>query len=162
MFKQPTRFSLVSGSAEGHTPLNAFDHSLLAAGIGDTNLVRMSSILPPRCFQVDKINLPYGALVPVAYADHTSSQAGDLISAAVAIAIPQDPTLPGLIMEHHGSASLTDTLAIVREMAIQGMMHRGREIKEVLTASAEHTVKNHSAVFAGVVLWDDSNAGPLR
>jgi arginine decarboxylase len=162
MFKQPSRFSLVSGTAEGFMPLNAFDQALLVAGVGDTNLVKMSSILPPGCQQMERISLPYGALVPVAYADQVYSEPGAVISAAVAIGIPADPSLPGLIMEHHGVGPLADTLATVREMAAQGMAYRNREIKEILSIGAEHTVQKHGAAFAAVVLWDDSSDGPLK
>lgn len=161
MFKLATRFSLVSGSAEGFMPLNAFDQALLNAGVGDTNLVRMSSILPPSCQRVEFIKLPYGALVPVAYADQVSSEPGAVISAAVAIGVPMDPSLPGLIMEHHGYGPLSETLATVKEMAVQGMNYRNREIKEVLSIGAEHTVEQHGAAFAGVVLWDETGNGPL-
>ena len=33
--------------AEGRTPLDAFDNALLAAGIGNVNLLKISSIVPP-------------------------------------------------------------------------------------------------------------------
>src|SRR5262249_3760585 len=36
-----------AAAAEGGTPLNAFDNALLAGGIGNVNLVKMSSIMPP-------------------------------------------------------------------------------------------------------------------
>lgn len=162
MFKQPTRYSLVSGSAEGFMPLNAFDQALLNAGVGDTNLVRMSSILPPGCVGVERIVLPYGALVPVAYADMVSSTPGERIAAAVAIGLPMDRNLPGLIMEHHGVGSLAEIEATVREMAAQGMAFRNREIRDIVSVGAECVVERNGAAFAGVVLWDDSDAGPLR
>ncbi len=146
-------FFLGAGAADAPTRLNAFDHALLEAGVGDVNLVRLSSILPPSCRRVEPFSLPYGALVPVAYADMVSSEAGAWISAAVAVAIPTDPGLPGLIMEHHGFGRLDRTLATVREMAIHGMQHRNREIADVLTIGAEHQVEEHGAAFAGVVLW---------
>jgi arginine decarboxylase len=154
MFTQPSHFFLVSGDAEGYTPLNAFDQALLEAGVGDTNLVRMSSILPPSCRRVEAFRLPYGALVPVAYADMTSSDPGQVIAAAIAVAVPADPSLPGLIMEVHGAEPLSVVQARVREMAIRGMQYRNREIAEVLSVGAEHTVSGHGAAFAGLVLWD--------
>ena len=150
----PTHYFLVAGTGEGMTELNAFDHALLAAGVGDTNLVKMSSILPPSCQSMPPVSLPYGALVPVAYADMTASTPGDWVAAAVAVAIPFDPTLPGLIMEHHGIGRRVDVEAKVREMAIHGMQHRNREIRDVLVMGAEHQVETCGAAFAGVVLWD--------
>ena len=156
IFTQPSRYFIVRGASEGFSSLNAFDQALLAAGVGDTNLVRMSSILPPYCTRIEPVALPYGALVPVAYADMVSSTPGDRVAAAIAIGIPADPALPGLIMEHHmiGTAEVCE--ALVREMAIQGMAWRNREIREVLSLSVDHVVHVHGAAFAGVVLWDDS------
>ena len=46
------RFFLTSGWGEASTELNAFDAALIKAGIGDTNLVKMSSILPPGAEEV--------------------------------------------------------------------------------------------------------------
>jgi len=45
----PTKFFMATGSSEGYTELNSFDGALLNAGIGNTNLVKMSSIVPPHC-----------------------------------------------------------------------------------------------------------------
>ena len=149
-------YFLGAGATDAPTELNAFDHALLQAKIGDVNLVRLSSILPPSCQRVEPFQLPYGALVPVAYADMVSSTPGEWIAAAIVIAIPLDDSLPGLIMEHHGTGRLEETEAKVREMAIHGMQHRNREIKEVVSLGAEHQVVKHGAVFAGVVLCEGS------
>ena len=156
IISQPTTYFLVQGHAEGYSSLNAFDNALLAAGVGDTNLVRLSSILPPSVRRIEPALLPYGALVPVAYAEMGSSQQGQWIAAAVAVAVPFDQRLPGLIMEHHGHGRLEEISDRVREMAISGMQHRNREIREVLVLGAEHQVSEHGAAFAGVVLWDDT------
>ena len=158
LFQTPSHYFLCSGHAEGYSPINAFDQALLAAGVGDTNLVRLSSILPPACQRVEPFELPGGALVPVAYAKITSSNPGETIASAVAIAIPEDPSLPGLIMEHHQSAPLSEVLAEVREMALQGMNHRDRAVAEVLSIGSEHIVERHGATFAGVVLWNGPGA----
>lgn len=151
----PTHYFMASGAAEGPTPLNAFDHALLDAGVGDTNLVRLSSILPPGVQPMQPRALPGGAMVPIAYAEMTSSTPGEVISAAVALALPADDGLPGLIMEHHAAAPLAEVEALVRQMAIAGMEHRGRAIKDVLVRGATHTVEEHGSAFAAVVLWRD-------
>lgn len=155
MIKKPSVYFISAGSAEGFSPLNAFDHALLTAGVGDTNLVRLSSILPTQMERVEPFPLPYGALVPVAYAQMGSSTPGETISAAVAIALPADPKFPGLIMEHHDSAPLSEVEAYVREQARQGMVYRGRELKEIISVGAEHVVDKHGSAFACVVLWDE-------
>ena len=142
------------GTAEGYTELNAFDGALLAAGIGDTNLVKMSSIVPPACKRVDPMKLPFGALVPVAYAAQTSSEPGEWVAAAVACAVPHDPTQAGLIMEFHGTGWRgKDAEEHVREMAKQGFGYRNREIKELVSIASEHQVKSKGAAFAAITLW---------
>ena len=42
-----TKLSVTVGAAEGGSLLNAFDNALLVAGIGNVNLVKVSSIVPP-------------------------------------------------------------------------------------------------------------------
>ncbi len=156
IIKTPTKFFLVSGSSEGFSLLNAFDGALLASGVGDTNLVKMSSILPPGCEEISPppVPLPQGALVPVAYASLCSDVPGEVISAAVAIGIPKDPRLAGLIMEYSARAEEKIVVEQVKKMVDKGMEMRKREIKEIRAISASCRVTATGAVFAGVVLWD--------
>lgn len=156
IIQTPTKFFLVQGSSEGFSLLNAFDGALLASGVGDTNLVKMSSILPPRCEELKPapVPMPQGALVPVAYASLCSETPGEVISAAVAIGIPRDESLAGLIMEY--SAPVQEHLVVerVKKMVEKGMEMRNRPIRKIMAISATHTVISTGAVFAGVVLWD--------
>ena len=151
--KVPDIFFPAFGHSEGMSELNAFDGALLAAGIGDTKLVKMSSIVPPSCRRIDPKRLPFGALVPVAFASMTSANPGEWVAASVACAIPEDPNLAGLIMEHHGLGRAADIEAQVREMAIAGMKHRERPYRQILSFSSEHQVVKCGAAFAGLVLW---------
>lgn len=156
IIQTPTKFFLVQGSSEGFSLLNAFDGALLASGVGDTNLVRMSSILPPHCEEVKPapVPLPQGALVPVAYASLYCDVPGEIISAAVAIGIPKDVNRAGLIMEYSARAEEKAVVEQVKKMVEKGMETRNREIKEIMSISATHKVVDIGAVFAGVVLWD--------
>ncbi|MCX5813781.1 MAG: arginine decarboxylase, pyruvoyl-dependent [Proteobacteria bacterium] len=156
IIKTPTKFFLVSGSSEGFSLLNAFDGALLDSGVGDTNLVKMSSILPPGCEEIKPppIPLPQGALVPVAYASLNSDIPGETISSAVAIGIPKDENRAGLIMEYSAKAEENIVLEQVKKMVKKGMEMRNREIKEIMAISASYKIAAIGAVFAGVVLWD--------
>lgn len=153
MVQTPTKYFLTAGHSEGYMPLNAFDGALLDAKVGDTNLVKMSSILPPRCEEIKPIQLPGGALVPLAYAAITSSIPGEKIAAAVAVAIPEDKNEPGLIMEYSAKGHKEDAEAIVRKMAEEGFKMRNRKLKEIKSIAIEHTVEKNGAAFAAVVLW---------
>ena len=156
LFQSPSHYFLCAGCGDGYSSLNAFDEALWTAGVGDVNLVRLSSILPPGCEEVEPFELPDGALVPTAYSEVRSSTSGRVISAAVAIALPQDPAAPGLIMEHHGAAPLTAVSSEIHEMAIRGMRMRDRAVADIVTTGVEHTVMRHGAVFAGVVMWNEA------
>ena len=155
IIKTPTCFFLVSGEGEGSTPLNAFDMALLNSGIGNTNLVRMSSIVPPACKKIKPVKLPFGALVPVAYASISSDIPGEIISAAVAVAIPEDNSKPGLIMEYSARGHIEEIENIARRMAEEGMSSRGEKIRNIAFQSMEHKVNKIGNAFAAVVLWDD-------
>lgn len=155
IIKTPTTYYITTGDSEGYSPLNAFDGALLRAGIGNTNLVRMSSICPPGAVEVESVDLPQGALVPVAYASIISSNPGEVIAAAVAIAFPEDESHAGLIMEYSASAPKEVVQKEVIRMAEEGMATmRGKKIREIKSAAIEHTVKEHGCAFAAVVLWD--------
>jgi arginine decarboxylase len=159
IIKTPTHYFLVFGASEGFTPLNAFDGALLSAGIGDTNLVKMSSIVPPRCQQISPVRLPAGSLVPTAYASITSDVPGELISSAVAVALPKEPHYPGLIMEYSARGSRAEIEETVRRMALEGMKLRMREIKDLQSIAVEHKVQKVGATLAAVVLWDREDVG---
>ena len=156
IIKTPTTHTFVSGASEGYTPLNAFDGALLAAGVGNTNLVKMSSIVPPgsREVPVASLTLPPGALVPVSYAAMESDIPGSMICAGVAAAWPRDTSRPGLIMEYHAHGHREDAESVVRRMAEEGMKKRGWEIREIRSVAIDHRVEKIGAVFAAVVLWD--------
>ena len=154
IIKTPTHYFLVSGASEGFTPLNGFDGALLSAGIGDTNIVKMSSIVPPRCQRISPVPLPAGSLVPTAYASITSDIPGEIIASAVAVALPENPDYPGLIMEYSARGPKAEIEETVRQMAIDGMKLRGRVIKDLNSIAVEHRVQKVGATLAAVVLWE--------
>jgi len=150
----PTRYFLASGASDGFTPLNAFDGALLQAGIGNTNIVKMSSIVPPHCKLIAPIPLPPGALVPAAYAALTSDVPGEIISASVAVALSEDENQNGLIMEYSAKGERRKIEETVRNMAMEGMKLRGWKIKDLKSIAIEYKVKKIGAALAAVVLWD--------
>ena len=155
MVETPNVYCLVSGAAEGNTRLNAFDNALLEAGVGDTNLMRMSSICPPGAKQVsrDEIELPGGGLIPLAYA-HIDSQTPQMwIASAVAVGIPEDSTAPGVIMEFEDNTRLEYVEIIVRQMVKDAFEYRKRALKEIKFVGVEHQVEKCGSTFAAAVLW---------
>ncbi len=153
LVKTPETYFFAAGASEGFMRLNAFDGALMDAGVGNTNLLKMSSIIPPKCKEIKPIQLPYGALVPVAYASISSQVPGEKISAAVAACFPVDDEKPALIMEYSARGHKEEIEQIVRNMAAEGIKMRGYKIKEIKSIAKEHTVESTGCVWAGVVLW---------
>lgn len=148
-----------AGASEGRTELTSFDGALLAAGIGNTNLIKMSSIVPAASKEVSQFEIPAGSFLPVAYASITSEEPGETISAAVAAAIPDDPKINGVIMEHHNHAPLEYVEAKVREMAEEAMEIRGIKKFTIKSRGVEAKVKHAATAFAAVVLWHSELRG---
>ena len=148
----PQHYFLARGSAEGYTPLNAFDAALIDAGIGDLNLVKVSSIIPPGSKEIQPRELPRGAIVPAAYAFITSDIPGEIISAAVAVALPEEEQKAGLIMEYSARGHQEEAEEIVRTMAMEGMNTRERGIRSITSLAVEYKVQTIGAAVAAVVL----------
>lgn len=148
----PKKFTVMAGTAEGPTRLNAFDNALLAAGIGNLNLLRVSSILPPHAEEKDTFQMAPGSLLPTAYGTITSEEPGALISAAVAVGIGR-PDEYGVIMEFSGHCSREEAAATVEKMARQAFEQRGRELERVVVRAVEHRVESIGCAFAAVALW---------
>lgn len=151
MLPTPKKFTLVAGAAEGPTTLNAFDNALLAAGIGNLNLLRVSSILPPRAELVEELDIPPGSLTPTAYGAITSEAPGEQIAAAVGIGFSEDAF--GVIMEWSGRGTAQEAEAQVRAMVDAAFARRGMELQKVMVKSVEHRVEKCGCAFAAVALW---------
>ena len=152
----PTHFLLCSGASEGYTPLNAFDAALLNAGVGNTNLMKMSSILPPKMIRKDSATFAPGGFLPVAYASITSVTPQEVISAGVAVATPEDDAKPGVIMEYSARGHAEDIERIARSMAEEALKYRGWPIKEIQSIAIEHRVETIGAAFAGLALFSEN------
>ncbi len=152
MLETPKKFTLISGSAEGPSRLNAFDNALLASGIGNVNLLRVSSILPPGAILVPELQVVPGQLMPTAYGTITSDISGELIAAAVAVGIGADGEY-GVIMEFSGRCGKDQAEEMVTEMAQAAFRQRHRDLNQVLVRSAELRVEAIGCAFAAVALW---------
>jgi arginine decarboxylase len=157
LWKKVTKAAATAGHAEGLTPLNAFDNALLAAGIGNVNLVKVSSIVPPDVDIVDLPKIKPGALVPTAYACVAGRIPGEVISAAVGYALPEDRTKAGVIMEHHEKAPRETSERMVLQMLEEAFQVRGEKIREIRVVSSEHRVERIGCALAAVTLLSEED-----
>ncbi len=151
MLPLPKKYFLTAASCEGDTELTAFDKALLEARVGNTNLLRVSSILPPGCEYAPGLEIPAGSLLPIAYGTITSCEPGALIAAAVAVGIKKNSF--GVIMEYEGNCTKAEAEEMVVKMCREAFRVRGLELEEIKIASTEHRVEKIGCAFAAVPLW---------
>lgn len=129
--------------------MNAFDNALLDAGIGNVNLIPVSSILPASAEIVELPHVKEGKMVNCVMACKHSDQKGDLISAAIAIATSEDF---GCVVEHSGLNVDPEKIKDEAEFMVRYMMQeRGLDIREIIIVQESHKVKKEAVVVAALV-----------
>jgi arginine decarboxylase len=151
----PTKFFVTSGKAVSKvTDLNAFDLALLNAGIGEQNLVSLSSILPIGVKETRRRVLPMGAITPCVLAQQRGSE-GETISAGIGLGFRTDGK-GGYVVEGHGHMNKKAMREILewklREMAkLRGVELRNIEYKiEELSIPMDH----YGVCLAALVFLD--------
>jgi arginine decarboxylase len=151
MLPTPRKVKLAAGAAEGATALNAFDGALLAAGIGNLNLLKVSSILPPGCVLEPEFEIPPGSLTPTAFGTLSCEDPGRTIAAAIGVGFSADDY--GVIMEFEGYTSRAEAEERVGLMVREAFRMRGKVLTEVHVLGVEHRVARIGSVIAAAVLW---------
>ncbi|MGB9876680.1 MAG: pyruvoyl-dependent arginine decarboxylase [bacterium] len=147
----PNLVILAAGAAEGGSRLNAFDNALLKAGIANWNLVRVSSILPPKAEITYEIPfIEKGSLVPIVLAEITSDKKGDIISAAVAIGVGNEF---GVIMEHSGRMEKEGVEEEVKRRVEEAFAMRNLDLRGLHIISSQHKVEKLGCAIAAAILW---------
>ena len=147
----PSKFKVVKGVGKSPYPLVAFDRALQNAGIGDYNLVKVSSILPANCKFTENIDMPKGSILYAAYATTTIS-VGETSSVGVAVAKATSSEDNGVIFEHSSLDNPSETL---KRMCISAMENRERIIESInVCAQTIYGEKNlYVSAIAAVVMW---------
>ena len=149
------KYYITCGNGYGATPLTSFDSALLRSGIANYNLVKISSILPAGSTECDCVSLKEGSILHTAYASLTSNQEGTTISAAVGVAIPQDDSKVGVIMEYSAYCDKQEALDQIHLMLKEAMENRGYLIKEIKSVASELIVPKDGYVtaLAALSIW---------
>ena len=147
------KIAIVSGKDEGPTKLNAFDNALTDAGIGDVNLIKVSSMLAGNAEIETLPKLKAGSMVNCVLSEITSDNPGDEITAVIAVAIGDKL---GCVVETTGIDKDADDLIDEAKMMVEYMMEkRGVEIKDLIVESSTTTVENIASVVASVIYLND-------
>jgi len=96
---------LTKGVGRHREKLASFEAALRDAGIASFNLVRVSSIFPPRCKLIARQRgarlLKSGQILFVVMSDNATNEPHRLLSASIGLAIPKDPDEYGYLSEYH-------------------------------------------------------------
>lgn len=146
------KIAIVSGKAEGPTKLNSFDNALLKAGIGDVNLIKVSSMLEKNTEIINLPKLKPGSMINCVLSCAESNKKGDLISASIAIARGDNL---GCVVEN---SSLNKDPKEVKNEAIDMVKYmmnvRGEKIQDIVVEEINHVVEEFGTVVASVVYLD--------
>ncbi|MEZ4735168.1 MAG: arginine decarboxylase, pyruvoyl-dependent [Caldilineaceae bacterium] len=101
----PHKMFLTRGVGVHKEKLTSFEMALREAGIAHFNLVRVSSIFPPRCKIVEREEglqlLQAGEVVFAVIAEMSTNEPGRRIASSIGVARPSDPDKYGYLSEHH-------------------------------------------------------------
>ena len=149
------------GKGSSKNGLPSFDKALLEAGVGNYNLVRLSSILPAKHVWVEVENITdyieEGSLLPTAYSTITSNVAGDFLVSTIGVGIPVDDTKVGVIMEY-SAKNITEEAALdtLYSMIKEAFEVRGVELENIISTSITDKVEqdgvNHTT-FCCISEW---------
>lgn len=143
------KIAIVSGKDEGPTKLNAFDNALTKAGIGDVNLIKVSSMLADNTEIKDLPKLKAGAMVNCVLSEVTSDNPGDEITAIVAVAIGERL---GCVVETSGINENQDELIEKAKKMVRYMMDkRNVEIMDMIVECSTTKVENIASVVSSVI-----------
>ncbi len=146
------KVSLTKGASEGPTKLNAFDNALLDAGIGNVNLIPVSSMLPPNTQVIPMPKLKPGEMTNCVLSHQYSDNPGDEISAVIAFAQAEEM---GCVIETSG---INRTLKQLKEeakfMAEYMIEKRGLEIIDYREVIQTHKVIDKASVVAALIYHD--------
>jgi len=156
----PQKVFFTAGVGVHEDSLVSFELALRDAGIEKFNLVPVSSIYPPGCEIVDRVEglkeLHPGQIVFCVMARHTSNEAGKTIYASIGAAIPDDPSLNGYLTEYHGCCEpdedvgkhAEDMAAYMLETAFEAKVARKFNVtKKAAVEEGKYTTVVAAAVF---------------
>lgn len=126
---------VTSGTGIGQTQLAAFDTALLHAGIGNFNLIKLSSVIPPNIkieLQSPKLQLEpeinYGKKLYIVLSEKRESEKGREAWAGIGWVQAKDGR--GLFVEQHG-AQQAEVMRLIKETLADMTNNREEEYGEV-------------------------------
>jgi len=158
IWRTPRKIILSSGTAEGFTASNALDKALLDAGVGNLNLIQVTSVVPANAIVLrlkelcSPLEIQAGTLVPAVYTYTTSDVIGNKISATIIAGKPNSQEKNGMIFEKSSLGDLVTTQNIARRMLKESFDRRDLTIADIILEGAEYIVKRRVGCAIAVAL----------
>jgi arginine decarboxylase len=129
----------------------AFDFALCDAGIGECNLVGVSSILPVNAVEKERSNviLTPGEIT-FCVMSRADGKSGEVIGAGIGYGRKVEENGSGIICEHHGHHSETYLIVKIREKLYKMAEIRAKEI--VVNGLKAKSVEVEEGKFGSVVV----------
>lgn len=130
LVETPERYFVCSGKATSPVShLNAFDQALIEAGIGEQNVVSVSSVLPEGIEEIEPVEIPRGAITHCVLAQERGTE-GETISAGIAYGL-RDDGKGGYVAEGHGYMGEESLREILEWKLNEIAKHRDVGLKEI-------------------------------
>ncbi|MEF8848620.1 MAG: arginine decarboxylase, pyruvoyl-dependent [Candidatus Thermoplasmatota archaeon] len=156
----PKKFFLTTGKGTHRYELQSFELALRDAGIEKCNLVKVSSIIPPECKQIERkigINkIKPGQITYVVLSMNKTKEVEQTIGASIGIAKPSNKEKHGYIAEYRSIDESKDKIEKkARKIAttmLNTLQEKDLEKDEIVTKSVSQTGKNIKPKFWHTVL----------
>ncbi|WP_267897923.1 pyruvoyl-dependent arginine decarboxylase [Nocardia suismassiliense] len=124
----------------GPTAMSAFDAALRELGVGDANLIRLSSVIPPRATleRTARVRkpIPWGDRLYCVYAAQHALEPGQTAAAGIGWVLRDDGSGAGLFVEHE--AETTEEVTTLIQSSLDDMArHRPESFGPVRMCTTE-------------------------
>lgn len=124
----PRKFFVTAGKGLSRvSKLNAFDRALVDAGIGNCNIVPVSSILPSGAEECEVCDIPAGSIVFVVMARMDGSE-GEVLGAGIAWAWEEEGKF-GIVVEAHDNMDHEKLKKVLNDRLNEMATIRGIKLK---------------------------------
>ena len=132
MLENPTKFVVRSGAGKSKVSMiNAVDKAMIDAGVGDVNMIKISSVLPKNIVEVEEIPEEIGAFRPCVISKATGKNTR--LAAGITYGFRDDDE-GGYVMEHNVNSvnlELEKFIDDMKEKLEQMGEDRGISLKDI-------------------------------
>ena len=122
----PKKVFFTKGVGKHRNELQSFELALRNAGIEKSNLVNVSSIVPPNCKIISKEigvkQLEHGQITYCVMSRNSTNEPNRLLGASIGVAIPREKNSYGYISEHHSFGEINKKMGDYSEDLAASML----------------------------------------